>query len=71
MDPANEQLQLLLDLESRHDALLAQLDDLERRVAEALKESQALLKPLAAAAPAPLASPAVEEVPRAPLRRAA
>ncbi len=50
-DPATEQLQLLLELDARHDDLLLRLEELDERIVAALRESQALLKPLAISAP--------------------
>jgi hypothetical protein len=41
MDAADEQLQTLLELEARHDELLDQLDDLDRRVTGVLAQYQA------------------------------
>lgn len=40
MDAAFGQLQVLLDLEARHDDLLRRLDELEHRVADVLAEYQ-------------------------------
>lgn len=42
MDPAAEQLALLLDLDARHDDLLERLEELDQRVANALAEYQSL-----------------------------
>jgi len=55
MDPAVEQLQLVLDLEARHDELLDRLDELDKRVARVLAECQRLAK--AEAAPSQQPSP--------------
>jgi hypothetical protein len=38
MDESVRQLQVLLDLDARHDDLLDQLDDLDKRVAQVLGE---------------------------------
>lgn len=39
-DAVGEQGDLLLNLEARHDELLRQLDELDRRVAEVLRQVQ-------------------------------
>jgi hypothetical protein len=38
----NAQLELISDLEARHDELLSRLDDLDKRVAKTLAECSAL-----------------------------
>jgi len=40
MDDETAQLNLLLDLETRHEDLLQRLDELDRRVQQVLKEYQ-------------------------------
>ena len=40
MDTATEQLEKLLDLDARHDELLRQLDELDQRVEQTLKQFQ-------------------------------
>jgi len=40
MDIRNAQLDLLIDLEARHEDLLLRLDELDKRVEKALAESQ-------------------------------
>ena len=71
MDPAVEQHQLLLDLEARHDELLGQLDELDKRVARVLDECQRLGK--ADATPSDQPSPTETTQPglESPRRRAA
>ena len=44
MDPSVQQLQLLLDLEARHDDLLTRLAELDKRVLGVLEECQRLGK---------------------------
>ena len=41
----NAQLELLLDLETRHDDLLSRLEELDKRVAKTLAESMATRQP--------------------------
>ncbi len=55
MDRTLDPLQLLLDLDARHDELLRRLDELDKDVARVLKETQLLVNSEAAlrqAAPA-------------------
>jgi hypothetical protein len=44
----NAQLELLLDLETRHDELLSRLEELDKRVAKTLAEYMATRQPTAA-----------------------
>jgi len=71
MDRTIDPLQLLLDLDARHDELLRRLDELDKEVARVLKETQLLVKTEATSRQA--ASPGATEQPSLPpnLARAA
>jgi hypothetical protein len=45
MSDCNTQLELLLDLEARHDELLSRLEELDLRVAKTLAECLVLRQP--------------------------
>ncbi len=71
MDRTPDPLQLLQNLDARHDELLRRLDELDKDVARVLKETQLLIKTEAGPSQAAAPSAAKQPNPPANLARAA